>query len=296
MKKTTGLVFGADPEFFAGKEDENGTLCVLPPVVLRTELGAEAEENGRHPIFKRYGETVVHEDGAAFEMSTPPSADWKAIWQTLHDVRISFGNDVLSQYGEVCNPVLYALPAMHYQVQRWQFKGSEFQMATLFGCDADEDAFNMKAKCKVLDASQHPWRYAGGHIHASGIPEIEAEPLNAIKSMVLTAGLASTAYSDVPELEKERLFLYGRPGKFRVQHYPSGLVGIEYRTPSTRWTESLDLATKVFTWAEIGLKNLLQGGLLAELEPVIMEEAKTAISTVNQKKAMDLLGFIESKV
>lgn len=291
------LIFGSDPEFFAGYTNpETGELNVLPPVVLRTEHGAEFEENGRHPIFKRYGDTIVHEDGAAFEMSTPPSADWKAMWQTLHDVRESFGKEVLVNYPKVCNSVLYALPAMHYQVERWQFKGPEFQMATLFGCDADMDAFNMKARCKVLDATQHPWRYAGGHIHASGIPEIESEPLNAIKSMVLTAGLASTAYTDVPGLEKERLFLYGRPGKFRVQKYSTGECGIEYRTPSTRWTESLELATQVFTWAEIGLKNLLQGGLLKELEPVIMEDAKKAISTVNQKKAQDLLGFIMSKV
>jgi hypothetical protein len=291
----SGLKFGSDPEFFAAYA-ENGELNVLPPVILRTDYKAEFEENGRHPIFKRYGETIVHEDGAAFEMSTPPSNDWRSMWNTLHEVKELFAKDVLSKYPQVCLPALYSLPAMHFQVDKWMNRGPEFEMATQFGCDADEDVFNMRTRCKVYDASLHPWRYAGGHIHVSGIPEIEKAPLQAIKSMVLTAGLASTAYTDVPELESERLFLYGRPGKFRIQNYPNGEMGVEYRTPSTRWTESIELAEKVFSWAEIGMKSLLQGGLLLELEPIIMEDAQQAILKVDQNKAKELLSFIGSKV
>lgn len=292
MKKD--LKFGSDPEFFAAYGEETD-LHVLPPVVLRTDFDAPFEDNGRHPIFARYGDTIVHEDGGAFEMSTPPVHDWKEMWKTLHQVRDDFGKDVLSKY-PVCNPLLYSLPAMNWQVERWLDRGPEFKLSTLFGCDADEDVFNMRAKCKVLDASTHSWRYAGGHIHISGIPEIEKYPLQAVKSMVFTAGLAATAYTDVPELEKERLFLYGRPGKFRIQNYPNGEVGIEYRTPSTRWTEHFGLAEKIFTWAEIGMRNLLQGGLLGDLEDSIMKDAKDAIMTVNQKKAKNLLAFIETKV
>jgi hypothetical protein len=289
------LVFGSDPEFFSAYE-ENGQLYVLPPVVLRDDYGVSFEDNGRHPIFAHYGDTIVHEDGGAFEMSTPPVSDWRNMWSTLHDVRDSFGKDILSKYPDVCLPTLFSLPAMNWQVERWMYKGSEFEMATQFGCDPDEDVFDTKSKCKVIDASLHPWRYAGGHIHISGIPEIEKYPLQGIKSMVLTAGLASTAYSDVPDLERERLFLYGKPGKFRIQHYPDGQVGIEYRTCSTRWTESYDLAEKVFSWAEIAMKNLLQKNLLKDLEPVIMEDAKKAILSVDQNSARQLLDFIASKV
>jgi hypothetical protein len=293
--KNKNLKFGSDPEFSAGYE-VNGELCVLPPVILRSDYGYEFEENGNHPIFKRYGDTFVHEDGAAFEMCTPPERDWKQMWKTLHDVKESFGKDVLSRYPGECHPMLYSLPAMKFQVERWRDRGQEFDMAVQFGCDPDSDVFNMRAKCKVIDARSHPYRYFGGHIHASGLPEIGADPLGAIKSMVLTAGLASTAYTDVPDLERERLFLYGKPGKFRVQNYKNGEVGIEYRTPSTRWTESMELAEKVFTWAEIGLRNLLVGGLLAELEPVIMDDAKKAILSVDKSHAMGILDFIATKV
>lgn len=289
------LKFGSDPEFSAGYT-KDGELYVLPPALLREDYHISFEQNGRHPIFKKYGDTFVHEDGCAFEMSTPPVYDWRDMWNTLHDTKEEFSKEVLSQFPSECNATLYSLPAMKYQVDRWLQRGKEFQLNTLFGCDPDEDVFNMRTKCKVLDASKHPWRYFGGHIHASGIPEIESAPLQAIKSMVLTAGLASTAYTDVPKLEKERLFLYGKPGKFRIQHYPNGETGVEYRTCSTRWTESIKLAEKVFTWAEIGLKNLLQGGLINELESLVMDDAKKAILSVDQDKAKSILAFISTKI
>jgi hypothetical protein len=288
------LKFGADPEFAAVYE-EDGEKFILPPVVLRSDFNCEFEENDRHPIFKRYGDTYVHEDGAAFEMSTPPSHDWREIWNKINEVKEIFGREVLSRY-PVCNPALYSLPAVKYQVDTWINRGPEFQMATMFGCDPDQDVYNTKVKCKVIDATRHPWRYMGGHIHASGLKEIEESPLIAIRCMVITAGLAATAFTDVPDLEKERLFLYGKPGKFRVQNYPSGEVGIEYRTPSTRWTDNLFMAEKVFTWATIGLLNLLKGGLFSEIEKEVETPAVEAILSVNQPKALEILNYIESRV
>lgn len=289
------LKFGADPEFFASYE-MNGERYVLPPVVLRTDFDCEYKENDRHPIFAEYGKTVIHEDGAAFEASTPPNADWKEIWNTLDEAKKRFSADVLSKYSDVCTPQLFSIPSMKYEVERWYGRGPEFQMATLFGCDADIDAFNTEVPCRTLDASLHPWRYAGGHIHFSGIPEVETMPLIAIKSMAMTAGLAATAFSDMPDLERERIFLYGKPGKYRPQKYPNGEVGIEYRTPSTRWTENYSLAEQVFTWATVGIRSLLQGKLFSELEPVIMNDTRKAITEVDQPLAHQLLDFISSKV
>jgi hypothetical protein len=296
MARKSTLVFGSDPEIFAAYRDEDGELAVLPPVVLRTDLGYPVIENGRHPIFKKYGETFVHEDGGAFEISTPPSSNWEDMWSTISQVKELFSKDVLSNFESVCFPNLFSLPAMRWQVDRWINRGEEFRMATEFGCDPDFDVFDSKTACKIFDASKHPWRYAGGHIHVSGMKELETQPLNAIKSMVLTAGLAATANSDVPNLERERIFLYGKPGKFRIQQYPNGAVGIEYRTPSTRWTENHDLAKQIFTWARIGMENLLHGGLLATIENKIMEEAKKAIVEVDQVAAKNLLAYIETQL
>jgi hypothetical protein len=168
-------------------------------------------------------------------------------------------------------------------------------MATTFGCDPDHDVFDTET-CKIVDAALHEWRYAGGHIHVSGVDGLMERPLDAIKSMVLTAGLAATAYSPVPDLERERLFLYGKPGKFRIQKYGNGEMGIEYRTPSTSWTASFPLAEKIFTWATIGMTSLFGGGLLAELEAKLMEDAKHILLSVDQQGAKDMLNYMETVI
>lgn len=284
--------FGADPEMFAGYE-KNGKTFVLPPVFFRTELGVSAEENGSHPIFARYDDTIVHEDGAAYEMSTPPSENWKDIWNHINGAKTQFGNDVLSKFPEACLPNLLALPTINFEVGRWARAGADFHLSTIFGCDPDEDVYNMKKKCTVIDARKHPERYAGGHIHVSGISDIRERPLIAIRSMVITAGLAATAYSDVPELERGRLYLYGRPGKFRIQEYKDGTVGVEYRTPSTRWTEHYELAERIFTWATVGMTYLLQGGLFEKVAKKVETDAVDAIMNVDQQKAASLLSYIE---
>ena len=301
-KKTNALLFGSDPEFFATYE-KDGQEYAMPPVVFRTERGVPFEENGRHPIFARFGDTVVHEDGCAFEMATAPSNDWRSMWNTLKDARLAFNRDFLSKYPDLCSGELKSIPTVGFDTQRWKGSGDEFFMATTFGCDPDEDVYNLRTKCHVLDASKHGERYAGGHIHLSGIQEIQESPLIAIRSLVITAGIASTAFTDVPDLERKRLFLYGKPGKFRVQNYgklyknlPFTNTGIEYRTPSTTWTKDISIAEKIFTWAEIGIKSLLCGGLFKNIADSVEMDAVKAILEVDQGTAKDILNYIESKV
>lgn len=289
------LKFGADPEFALTYADE-GEKYILPPVVLRTDFGCAYEENGRHPIFKRYGETLVHEDGAAFEMSVKPSYNWRDIWNDIQEAKSRFAEDVLSKLSDFCNPVLESLPSVKYQWDKWITRGPEFQESTEFGCDPDQDVYNTRVKCKVMDASRHPWRYMGGHIHASGLDSLNEYPLIAIRCMVMTAGLASCAYSDSPELDRERLFLYGKPGKFRIQTYSNGETGIEYRTPSTRWTGNLSLAERVFHWADIGLNILLDKNLFQELDGDLEKSAVNAILSFDQGAALGILNHIENRI
>jgi len=301
-KKTSKFVqptWGADPEFFAAYEDA-GNMYIMPPVVFRTDHGVETtiedtDIDQRHPVFKFYDEAKVHEDGAAFEMSVRPSKDWKELWNLINDTKKRFADDVLGKF-DICDPCLYSIPTMNWQVERWLNRGKEFDTATRFGCDPDYDAFDMEKACKDIDARLWPYRYAGGHIHVSGIPGIMERPLDAVKSMVITAGLAAMAYSDNPDLDRARTGLYGMPGKFRPQNYPDGTHGVEYRTVSTRWTSSMELAEKVFTWATIGMTAMFQGNLLEKLEGLVLEDAKRAIVQVDQPEALRILSVIESYV
>lgn len=297
------LLYGSDPEFFAAYMKDKNLYC-LPPVFFRTNLGVEAEPNGRHPIFLR-GEnnTLVHEDGAAFEMSLAPSTNWKDLFDRIAAGRDLLEKQILSKFIGVCDGRVHVIPTINYEVERWKDEGDEFQYCTQFGCDPDEDAFEIERDNHVEDASLHPFRYGGGHIHVSGSKTIKNEPLKAVHSLALTAGLAAVAFSDVPELDKDRTYLYGKPGKFRIQNYGhkwNGMdntdVGVEYRTPSNRWTLYPAMAQKVFEWLNIGIEYLLEKDMISKIITELRQPAIDAILTCNQLQAKDILNRIEALV
>jgi hypothetical protein len=299
------LVYGSDPEFFAGQEIK-GKTYVVPPAWFRVYGKVPYAPDIKHPVFldalKEHG-VLIMEDGAAFEETVIPSTDWKELFE-----RINFGKKLLSEYilsrfPKDCLPEVQTIPTINYEVKRWMNESIEFQMCLIFGCDQDFDAWKRNAPGKVIDALKHKFRYGGGHIHISGSPAFKLDPILAIQCQTLSSGLAAVAFSDTPELDKSRTYLYGRPGKYRPQEYkglfnniPDTDFGIEYRTISNRWTNSLEHAGQIFKWAEIGVRNLLEEGLGLELIPTIGKEACDALVNCDQNKALELLAFVESKI
>jgi hypothetical protein len=111
------------------------------------------------------------------------------------------------------------------------------------------------------------------------------------------------ALSDVSSLERERTFKYGIPGSFRVQDYGEDnkygkdyRYGVEYRTVSCRWAGNWELAQGIIRWAEIGVKNLIVGGLANELVPELENFAVRAILNSDQQLAGEVLRAVESKI
>jgi len=286
-------VFGADPEFFASYRGRDGFSYCMPPVIFRTEFGIPAEENGRHPIFLHCSnEQIVHEDGAAFELTVNPTKDWHKLFNDINSARDEFNDKILSKFQGTVDPHLKALPTIGWDVKRWKNRGEDFEMATEFGCDPDQDLFDLQSQCHVIDASKHPYRYGGGHIHMSNVAEIDTEPLTVLRMMVLAAGLSAVAYSPVPDLEKERTYLYGRPGKFRIQNYPDGTHGVEYRTPSNSWTDNVNLAALIFEAIKIGVHKLLPEKRVDNLMTELQDDVITAILSCDQEKAKSLLSYV----
>lgn len=299
----TKILFGADPECCSVYEKE-GKYYALPPYIFREQLNVPVidDRNPRHPVFLQNSDWKVHEDGANWEFAVKPSHNPLELFQTIQDARKA-AEEILSNFTEFCDGKLHFIPAVNWEVGRWANMPEDFFMSTEFGCDPDEDVLNTKAKCKVIDASLHPWRYCGGHIHVSGSPRILEDYHLAVKCMIITAGIAATAFSTFPGLEYERTYLYGKPGKFRVQNYgednPYGKdyqFGIEYRTPSATWAGNWEVAQKVLHWSEIGIKGLFETSLGEELVSEILNPAVDAILTVNQPKALELLSHVESKL
>ena len=118
--------------------------------------------------------------------------------------------------------------------------------ARIFGCEPDFNAYTLKQNTPEMDASRHPYRYSGGHIHLGVIlnylnkltqyeEELAKTPaghirlvkfidvLVAIPSLLLDNGAGSA----------RRRSKYGKAGCFRPTPY-----GIEYRTLSCWWLKS----------------------------------------------------------
>lgn len=295
------VLFGTDPEcasvYSVGEQE-----YALPPYFFREILGVQASSDKKHPVFLSGDGWKAHEDGANWEFAIRPSFNPRELFDTIRHVESEVSTKILSQFPEFCHPSLQFLPTVNWEVGRWKDMPKKFFMSTQFGCDPDEDIFNLQAKARVIDVKEHDKRYCGGHMHTSH-PNIANDPHMAVHCMVITAGLAATAFSDVPELEYARTFYYGRPGKFRIQNYgkntPFGQdyqIGIEYRTPSARWAGVWPIAEKVLYWAEIGIKHLFGNSLGKELVDTLSTPAIEAILNVNQNDAREMLTYIESRI
>ena len=206
--------------------------------------------------------------------------------------------ELLLPYSEYTDG-LFVLPSADYDYKHWNTFGRAMICSNIFGCDADYTAWNTKAAGQVVDASTHPERYFGGHIHFSGHPLFESDPILAIKIFAITVGLAASGNSPVPDLEARRTFLYGKLDKYRPQNYPDGSVGVEYRTPSNIWTGKGNeaVAEKLFYYADLAINSLMNQVDKAEkLVEELHSVTEKAILSCDQSKCKELLAYVESKV
>lgn len=254
------LTFGSDPEFFASYE-QDGKDFVCPPVHFKKYFNVlPVVDHFKHPEYIHVNNgVIIHQDGVAFEMKIPPVKKPIELFNYVQNSLDSL-NDLVSKFGFN----VYTKPTINFDINRWENEDEEFRECLIFGCDRDWDAFNYENyNSPEIDASFHPFRYGGGHLHISGEDFLGKYPLPAIQILACTVGNFVTANSYYPELDKQRVFLYGKPGKFRPQNYPDGSVGIEYRTPSNSWLTHLDLIEGVFHYATKAveyLKNPKIGG------------------------------------
>ena len=315
MTKLHKLLWGSDPEEFAIYMDAEGNPCAYPPYKFRHNFGVFAEVEpedieGKHPVFLKGDGFKIHEDGAAFEFSVRPSHNPREVFDMIQFCKNLTSQEILKKFPEHCLPALQSLPTVKFDVERWLKEIEDglideegFNMSTRFGCDPDNDAFNTKALQQVLDVKVHPWRYAGGHIHISGFKDILKDYIHVVTCLALTAGMAGVAFSDVSSLEHDRTFWYGKPGKYRIQNYgPNNSFGkdyqygIEYRTLSTRWSSSWDIASQVFKWAEIGIKNLYDSTLGTELAKKYTDLACKTILSADKETATQFLAYVETRL
>lgn len=249
------IVFGTDPEGFYTDGRK-----VIPPAKYRLDFGFpvgydEQDYGHRHPIFAvapgNGGDVKLIEDGAAFELTVPPALSMKELMDSIA-VGYELARGIAAQFGNS----IAIVPTIPFDTEEFRDRSEEFKESLLFGCDPDRDVFEilglMPEVESVEDALLHPWRYGGGHEHISGVRLFQEKPLPSVQLLAMTVGNLVTAESTQKELDRMRVYRYGRPGRFRIQEYgklfnniPWTDVGIEYRTPSNNWTTSPSLAFKM---------------------------------------------------
>jgi hypothetical protein len=285
------LTFGSDPEFFASYEESGKEYCVPPIYFMRNGLNPVDISNPKHPIFVNTKNGLkIHMDGVAFEFTIPPvkkvSELKELIEQGLYELSILVGN-----FGYKVS----TKPTINFDVKKF-FKQQDmlFQQCVIFGCDPDEDAFDyINYKSMELNVEDHPYRYGGGHLHLSGDDIIKEYPIPAVRMLAMTVGNLCVSQSLFPELDKLRSFHYGKPGKYRIQKYPDGTTGIEYRTPSNSWlTLEEEKMNNVFNLAEKAIRILHDVPLARKYLKEYTQPTIKAITTTDKELAERILGEI----
>jgi len=117
--------------------------------------------------------------------------------------------------------------------------------ARIFGCMPDYNAYTLSVNTPPMDAAEHPYRYAGGHIHLGWsspylpkgcaeykmVKDVEMHP-RIIKMLDLLVSIPTLPLDNAPG-SKMRRDKYGKAGCFRPTPY-----GVEYRTQSCWWLQS----------------------------------------------------------
>jgi hypothetical protein len=172
--------------------------------------------------------------------------------------------------------------------------------ARIFGCAPDFNAYTRSVNTTEMDASRHPFRYAGGHMHLGISSQYQKEGmteydlvhsaenhLKIIKFLDLMVSIPTLVLDNSPG-SKRRRDKYGKAGCFRPTSY-----GVEYRTPSCWWLRSPMTTSLVFGLAKLAwtlLSSELDEDFRNEIDPDeevirgIIDESDTKSSIEMWKK------------
>jgi len=284
------LNYGSDPEVFCAYE-QNGIEFAYSPAALEKFDGVKrVGGDDKHPVFIDTEDYKVIMDGVAFEVNLKrPYSNLKEFYNTIQTA-INHLEDFVGKHGyHVSRKPVIAFDAQRFWTPELA-EDATFMQGVIFGCDPDSDAFNVEWLATILDTTTHPYRYGGGHIHLSGDSLIEQYPIPLIRLLAITVGNYCISKTPFIELEQERAQYYGKPGKFRIQNYSSGDVGVEYRTPSNAWTNySFAPFEGIFAWVDKALDFLQNPQQGREIVEAFSDVTVEAITTANKQLATKIL-------
>jgi len=254
------LTFGTDPEFFVFKNDNLISADQLFPGKHKPhDFG-----NGQKVFFDGVqGELNVNPATTAAELHANIIAAIQATKDTFEVEDIRF------------------VPTVEVDLEALKDADPE---CNRFGCDVDFDAYTKKANESDIDATQHPYRYAGGHFHIGGLPDSIMNSsdniVKFVKMLDVFIGVNSVIRDSSEETKIRRSYQYGKAGSFRVQEY-----GIEYRPLSNYWVGNEEYTAELVEGAKRALDAVMSGLADKILETFEEDEIRTIINTVNPDRA-----------
>jgi hypothetical protein len=256
---------GGDPEFFIANKKGK---------VLNADAYLPGKENPIIVSSRSDYKSKVFFDGIQAEMAV-----------AFNTCREYFADNIRYCWQETMKQI----PAGHKivlkpaaKIQREVIEAADPE-ARRFGCAPDFNAYTRSTNTPEMDASRHPFRYAGGHIHI-GLPDpkyrekddpylricsTEEGHLRVIKILDLLVTIPTLLLDNGPGAVRRRS-KYGKAGCFRPTPY-----GIEYRTPSCWWLRSPMTVSIVY-----GLARLAWTITALEYDEEFLKAAKTDEQTV----------------
>jgi len=278
------LTFGSDPEVFAYYTKSDGLEYVEPPAYFRYELNVPHKYDPKHSAFIERDGIVVMEDGVAFEYTLPPTTNAKDLFTEIKQANSMLG-EMLSKH----NYSMLIKPVINYEVEKWIDKPEDYSSCLIFGCDPDMDAIEEDYSCTVENALLHTFRYGGGHFQIGSYDPKVVELIHEywfpmVRLMAVLVGNVAIKHTPYPELEKQRAFRYGRPGRYRIQAW-----GLEYRTPSNSWTNKEEALEEMVEGAKLAFELLQNPKRGKELLKAKLDDTIQAIKTANSDLATQIL-------
>lgn len=271
------VITGADPEVFVLNPQGKcvGAHNFYPP---QKEAVQVMEKSPNNPYITQGGR--FFRDGWALEVNPRPSACRALVYEDVRGLLSKAKKSLPEGYTFSTQPTVH--------LEKDALEGAP-EDCLLAGCSPSWDAYSGEMKLPELDYMEYTKRHSGGHLHFSTHPGSKPNPFLTeedvrvfIKLCDLYIGLPSTVLFPSDGLW-ERREVYGQAGEFRIQKYPNGYNGAEYRTPSAEiFNHPMlhGLFSGIAAYFIVPNFTILKEKWNAKLEPVLQKAINTGVGAV----------------
>lgn len=238
------ITVGADPELFI--KDRDGNIVSGYGIIPGTKKEPHKVPHG-----------AVQLDGMAAEFNIDPASTAEEFVHNIASVMRELKKFLPKGYSFDRTRCSYSFPVEYFEKQPEETK--------VLGCDPDFDAYTLNVNTPpsgLITQFRYgsTFRTVSGHIHIGWEGQSEAPKSVQMENAAAVARQMDFFLGvplheiDYPDTFKRRQ-LYGKPGAFRPKSY-----GVEYRTPTNAWLNSIKSIRLVFNNAILGFSRLLEDG------------------------------------